>query len=52
MIFGIKWMDAAKELRTIEVTGSAEMQVEPDEIKFIIGIQEYTDYGYYFSTIR
>ena len=28
-------------LRYIEVTGSAEMEVEPDEIKFIIGIQEY-----------
>lgn len=29
------------ELRTIEVKGSAEMEVEPDEIVLIIGIQEY-----------
>ena len=28
-------------VRYIEVTGSSEMEVEPDEIKFIIGIQEY-----------
>ena len=27
--------------RFIEVTGSAELEVEPDEITFIIGIQEY-----------
>lgn len=25
----------------IEVTGSAEMEIEPDEIRFIIGIEEY-----------
>lgn len=29
------------KLRTIEVKGSAEMEVEPDEIVLIIGIQEY-----------
>jgi hypothetical protein len=28
-------------LRFIEVTGSAEMQIEPDEIRFQIGIEEY-----------
>lgn len=28
-------------LRFIEVTGSAEMEVEPDEIRFQIGIEEY-----------
>lgn len=28
-------------VRFIEVTGSAEMEVEPDEIRFEIGIQEY-----------
>lgn len=27
--------------RSIQVTGSAEMEVEPDEIRFIIGIEEY-----------
>lgn len=27
--------------RFIEVTGSAEMEVEPDQIQFIIGIEEY-----------
>jgi len=31
----------SNELRTIEVKGSAEMEVEPDEILLIIGIQEY-----------
>jgi len=29
------------DLRFIEVTGSAEMEVEPDEIRFQIGITEY-----------
>ncbi len=28
-------------IRFIEVTGSAEMEIEPDEIRFEIGIQEY-----------
>lgn len=27
--------------RYIEVTGSAEMEIEPDEIRFVIGIKEY-----------
>lgn len=30
-----------ESLRFIEVTGSAELEVEPDEISFVIGIQEY-----------
>jgi len=33
--------NTAVPARFIEVTGSAEMEVEPDEIRFIIGIEEY-----------
>lgn len=29
------------QTRFIEVTGSAELEIEPDEIRFIIGIKEY-----------
>jgi len=29
------------QIRFIEVTGSAELEIEPDEIRFIIGIKEY-----------
>lgn len=41
--FGIlKSQDLSKDqIRFIEVTGSAELEIEPDEIRFIIGIKEY-----------
>ncbi|WP_197276692.1 SIMPL domain-containing protein [Mangrovimonas sp. ST2L15] len=32
---------SAQESKYIEVTGSAEMLIEPDEFIFIIGIEEY-----------
>jgi uncharacterized protein len=43
LCFGIvKSQDLSNEtLRFIEVTGSAELEIEPDEIRLIIGIQEY-----------
>ncbi|MBN1415739.1 MAG: SIMPL domain-containing protein [Bacteroidales bacterium] len=38
----VKSQDTGREiLRFIEVTGSAEIDVEPDEIRLIIGIEEY-----------
>ena len=41
-VIGISRAQEVKSnLRFIEVTGSAETSVEPDEIRFQIGIQEY-----------
>ncbi len=39
MLLGINL--TAQETRFIEVTGSAEMLIEPDEFIFIVGIEEY-----------
>lgn len=40
--FGIlKSQSLNDQVRFIEVTGSAEMEIEPDEIRLIIGIEEY-----------
>ena len=36
-----KAQDVKSDLRFIEVTGSAEIKIEPDEIRFQIGIEEY-----------
>lgn len=43
LFFKISFSQDSKEnnIRFIEVTGSAEMEVAPDEIRFQIGIQEY-----------
>ncbi|MCK4662795.1 MAG: SIMPL domain-containing protein [Bacteroidales bacterium] len=43
LLFGIsKSQDLNNEpIRFIEVTGSAELEIEPDEIRLIIGIEEY-----------
>lgn len=37
----VKAQEVKNNLRFIEVTGSAEMKIEPDEIRFQIGIEEY-----------
>ena len=41
MVFAISTVRAQEGKRFIEVTGSAEMKIAPDEIRFQIGIEEY-----------
>ena len=37
----VKAQEVNNNMRYIEITGSAEMEIDPDEIRFQIGIEEY-----------
>ncbi len=50
LFFGTKWIEINKESRFIEVTGSAELEVEADEIHFSIGIREYYNSTYQITS--